>query len=67
MYLHVFRTVVVATCLVAAAYGWYAQIGWLLAAGLTIGVGELLECTYYLVVLDWGERSHRLRTPQPDL
>ena len=56
MYVQVFRTIVVATCLVAAAFGWYAHVDWLLAAGLTIGLGELLECTYYLVVLDWGAR-----------
>src|SRR5437764_3193621 len=61
-YVQVFRTVVVATCIGFAAYGWLAHVPWLLAAAVTIGIGELVECTYYLVVLDWGERTGRTRT-----
>jgi len=60
IYLHVFRTVVVATCVAFAAYGWLAHIPWLLGASVTIGIGEFVECTYYLVVLNWGERSRRI-------
>lgn len=59
VYLRVFRTVVVAVCVAFAAYGWVAHIQWLVAAGVTIGVGEFVECTYYLIVLNWGERSRR--------
>jgi hypothetical protein len=60
IYLRVFRTVVVAACLACAAYGWIAHVQWLLAAGVTIGLGEFIECTYYLIVLTWGERSGRI-------
>jgi hypothetical protein len=60
VYLHVFRTVVVVACVLFAAYGWLAHLQWLVAAGLTIGTGEFIECTYYLIVLHWGERSRRL-------
>jgi hypothetical protein len=60
LYLHAFRVVVVTVCFGLAIYGWFAHIGWLLAAGTVIGAGELLECTYYLTVLDWGRRTHRL-------
>jgi hypothetical protein len=55
-YLHVFRAVVVTVCLAVAAFAWLTHIEWLLAASVCIGVGELLESSYYLVVLDWGER-----------
>ena len=58
-YLHAFRLVVVTVCLGLAVYGWFGHIGWLSAAGIVIGTGELLECTYYLTVLDWGRRTHR--------
>ncbi|MDQ3811432.1 MAG: hypothetical protein M3336_14190 [Chloroflexota bacterium] len=61
LYLHLFRIVVVSTCAFVAAYAWLADIGWLLAAAACIGTGELLECSYYLMVLRWGERSRRLR------
>jgi hypothetical protein len=50
----------VASCVAFAAYGWMADIQWLVAAGVTIGVGEFVECTYYLMVLNWGERSRRI-------
>jgi hypothetical protein len=60
-YLSVFRGVVVGMCLIGAAWGAWAHIDWLLAASLCIGVGELLESSYYVVVLRWGARSGRLR------
>ncbi|MBV9326141.1 MAG: hypothetical protein JO352_20440 [Chloroflexi bacterium] len=59
-YLRVFRTVVVASCVAFAASGWIAHIQWLVAAGVTIGLGEFVECTFYLMVLNWGERSRRI-------
>lgn len=48
------------SCVAFAAYGWLAHIQWLVAAGVTIGLGEFAECTYYLIVLSWGERSRRI-------
>ena len=60
LYLHVLRVVVVSTCALVAVYAWLSSVGWLLAASACIGAGELLECSYYLMVLRWGERSHRL-------
>ncbi|HEY1291475.1 MAG TPA: hypothetical protein VGJ60_00160 [Chloroflexota bacterium] len=62
LYLHAFRLMVVTVCVGLAIYGWFEHIGWLFAAGTVIGTGELLECTYYLTVLDWGRRTHRLRS-----
>ena len=59
-YVTTFRIVVVSICFALATVGWIAHISWLLAAAGTVGVGELLECTYYLVVLDWGERTRRI-------
>ena len=60
IYVNVFRTVVVAICAGAAAYGWLAHVPWLQAAGVTIGIGELLECSYYLTILNWGTRTQRI-------
>jgi hypothetical protein len=55
-YLRVFRGVVVGLCLIGAAWGWAERIDWLLAASLCVGIGEWLESSYYLVVLEWGRR-----------
>ena len=57
LYLHVFRAIVVTVCLTLAVYAWLAHVPWLFAASICIGIGELVECTYYLMVMDWGERS----------
>ena len=59
-YLYVFRVVVVGLCIIGAIVGWLTNIQWLFAAASVIGVGELLESTYYLVVIDWGTRSGRI-------
>jgi hypothetical protein len=53
-YLYVFRRVVVGACLVGAGIGLAEEITWLLAASVCIGVGELLESSYYIGVLHWG-------------
>jgi hypothetical protein len=58
LYLHVFRAIVVTVCLTLAVYAWLAHVQWLLGASVCIGIGELVECSYYLMVLNWGERSH---------
>src|SRR5919199_3215031 len=55
-YLSVFRRVVVGLALVGAAAGWSWQVPGLFAASLCIGVGELLESTYYIEVMRWGRR-----------
>jgi hypothetical protein len=51
IYLHTFRKVVVGLALVAAAIGWAEQITWLLAVSITVGIGEWLESSYYLMVM----------------
>jgi hypothetical protein len=55
-YLYVFRRVIVGLCLVGAAVGWAADVSWLLWASVCVGVGELLESSYYIGVLRWGQR-----------
>jgi hypothetical protein len=55
-YLYVFRRVVVGLALVAAGVGWAGQVPWLLAAGGCIAIGELLESSYYIGVVRWGQR-----------
>lgn len=59
-YLHVFRMVVVGTCLVLVAGAWLAHIQWLLWAAGCIAIGEFVESTYYILVLRWGERTRRI-------
>jgi hypothetical protein len=39
---------------------WFAQIQWLLMASLCVATGELVESTYYILVLCWGQRTGRL-------
>lgn len=53
-YLYTFRRVVVGLAVIAAAMGLAAHIPWLLAASVTIGIGEWLESSYYIAVLRWG-------------
>jgi hypothetical protein len=52
VYLYTFRRVVVGLALIATAVGWLEQIGWLVAASVTIGIGEWLESSYYLLVMN---------------
>jgi hypothetical protein len=54
-YLYLFRRVVVGLALVGAGVAWVEQVPWLLAACVCIGVGELLESSYYIAVLRWGQ------------
>jgi hypothetical protein len=53
-YCYVFRRIAFATCLAAAGIGWALHIDWLLASAICIGIGEVLETTYYIVVMRWG-------------
>ena len=55
-YLYVFRRVIVGLALIGAGAAWYWQAPGLLAACVCIGIGELLESTYYIEVLRWGQR-----------
>jgi hypothetical protein len=57
-YLYTFRRVVVGLALIGAGAAWSWQMPGLLAACLCIGVGELLESSFYIEVLRWGQR-HR--------
>jgi hypothetical protein len=63
VYLFAFRRVVVGTCLAAAGAAWQTEVGWLFAAAVCVGVGELLESSYYIGVLRWGQRRGSLPTP----
>ena len=56
VYLFAFRRVVVGLCLVGVGVGWTSQVAWLLAASVCVGLGELLESSYYIGVLRWGQR-----------
>jgi hypothetical protein len=55
-YLYVFRRVVVGLALIGAGAAWSWQVPGLLAACVCIGIGELLESTFYIEVLRWGQR-----------
>jgi hypothetical protein len=63
-YLYVFRRVVVGACVVGAGIGLVEDIAWLRAASLCIGLGELLESSYYINVLRWG-RAHGIIEATP--
>jgi hypothetical protein len=65
VYLFTFRGVVVGVCLVLAGVAWMDQVAWLLAASACVGLGELLESSYYIGVLRWGERRGSLPSPSP--
>jgi hypothetical protein len=53
-YLVVFRGVVVGACLIGAGLGLADRIDWLLAVSICVGIGELLESSYYIGVLRYG-------------
>ena len=55
-YLQVFRRVVVGLALIGAGAGWYWQMPAVVAASLCIGVGELLESSFYIEMMRWGQR-----------
>jgi hypothetical protein len=65
VYLFTFRGVVVGVCLVSAGIAWIDQVAWLLAASACVGLGELLESTYYIGVLRWGQRRGSLPRLRP--
>ena len=59
-YLYAFRVVVVGACLVLVPIGWVAHIDWLFNASLCVAIGELIESSYYICVLRWGQRTGRI-------
>jgi hypothetical protein len=61
-YLVLFRRVVVSLAVVGAVLAWASQAPALAAAFVCVGIGELLESSYYLSVLSWRQR--RLRQPE---
>jgi len=60
VYLFAFRRVVVGACLVGVGFGVFHQIGWLTAVSVCVGIGELLESSYYISVMRWGQRRGTL-------
>jgi hypothetical protein len=57
LYLVAFRRTVVGLCLAAAGAAWLSDVTWLLAVSVCVGIGELLESSYYIGVLRWGQRT----------
>jgi hypothetical protein len=57
LYLVAFRRTLVGLCLAGAGVAWLADVSWLLAASICIGIGELVESSYYIAVLRWGQHS----------
>ncbi|HEY3058467.1 MAG TPA: hypothetical protein VGL99_05780 [Chloroflexota bacterium] len=55
-YVYSFRRIAVVVALLGAVAGWLAQINWLLAVSITVGIGEWLECSYYIAVLSSGSK-----------
>jgi hypothetical protein len=60
VYLFAFRRVVVGACLFGAGVGLAQGITWLLAVSVCVGIGELLESSYYISVMRWGQRRGTL-------
>lgn len=56
-YLYAFRRVAVVVATIGALVGLVQHIDWLLAASITVGIGEWLETTYYIVVLRSGSKA----------
>jgi hypothetical protein len=56
VYLVAFRRTVVGLCLASAGVAWLTDLRWLLAVAVCVGIGELLESSYYIAVLRWGQR-----------
>jgi hypothetical protein len=50
----VFRRVVVGCCFIGAGIGIAEHVSWLLAVSVCVGIGEFLESSYYIAVLEWG-------------
>ena len=55
-YLYTFRRIIIVLALIGAGVAWAEQVSGLFAAFVCIGIGELIECSYYLGVLRWEQR-----------
>jgi hypothetical protein len=55
-YLYTFRRVVVGLAILGAVVAWAEQWPGLFAAFVCVGIGELLESSYYIGVLRWQQR-----------
>jgi hypothetical protein len=62
----VFRRVVVGLAILVGSIAWLE--GWwsVLAICTCVGIGELLESSYYIGVLGWAGRQGLLSTPKAD-
>jgi hypothetical protein len=56
-YLFIFRRVVVSLAALGAVLAWAYDYRALLAACVCVGIGELLESSYYINVLRWRDRE----------
>jgi hypothetical protein len=56
-YLFLFRRVVVSLAVLGAVLSWAYEYRALMAAFVCVGIGELLESSYYINVLRWRERE----------
>ena len=56
-YLFLFRRVVVSLAVLGAVLAWAYEYRALMAAFVCVGIGELLESSYYINVLRWRERE----------
>jgi hypothetical protein len=61
-YLYAFRRIVVGTCCLGAAVGLASGTDWLTAASTCVGIGELIESSYYINLLTWRRSAG---TPRP--
>jgi hypothetical protein len=55
-YLYLFRRVVVSLAIVGVVLAWTYQLPALMAAFVCVGIGELLESSYYISVLRWRQK-----------
>jgi hypothetical protein len=62
-YLTIFRRVVVGLALIGALLAFVEHWPGLRAVVVCVGIGELLESTYYLSVSRWRQHSHRCHLP----
>src|SRR4051812_50229739 len=56
-YLYLFRRIVVGLALAGASVAFLEQWTGLCAAFICVGIGELLESSYYIGVLHWRQRQ----------
>jgi hypothetical protein len=60
-YLYAFRRIVVGLCCLGVAVGLDSGTDWLAAASTCVGIGELIESSYYINLLTWRRSAGRPR------